>query len=196
MRMLGWSRRAGHGRWPRVVAGFAIVALASIVLAGCGGSSSAKPEDTVKRPSANPPAFHQTEYDTETTWEQKVSDAKVGGYLQSVWTDPGGPEFKLVIDSRPSEGEDSPLAAAELARTKASGMTGYHERMFKKTTFFGGPTGIYYAYNVGEEFVIGIFLAECGTSVYLHGTAPPTAVSDFSYFYKTVASRVKPVCNE
>lgn len=178
------------------VTGCAIVALASIALAGCGGSSSAKPEDTVKRPSANPPVFHQTEYDTETTWEQKVSDAKVGGYLQSVWTDPGGPEYKLVIDSRPSEGEDSPLPAAEQARTKASGMAGYKERHFKETTFFRGPTGIYYVYSLGEEIVVSIFLAECGTSIYLHGTASPLAVSDFSYFYKTVASRIKPVCNE
>ncbi len=179
------------------VTGCAIVALASIALAGCGGSSSGESGDTVKRPSAKPPVFHQTEYDTETTWKQKVSDAKVGGNLQSVWTDPGGPEFKLVIDSRPSEGADSPLPAAEQARTKASGMTGYHERMFKKTRFFRGPTGIYYAYSLGEEeFVIEIFLAECGTSVDLHGTAPPLALSDFSYFYKTVASRVKPVCNE
>jgi hypothetical protein len=194
--MLGWARRGSHGRWPTVVAGFAIFALASIVLAGCGGSSSGDSGDAVKRPSANPPVFHQTEYDTETTWEQKVSDAKVGDYLQSVWTDPGGPEYKLVIDSRPSEGEDSSLAAAELVRSKASGMAGYKEHHFQKSTFFRGPTGIYYVYSVGEEIVVSIFLAECGTSIYLHGTAPPTAISDFSFFYKTVASRIKPVCNE
>jgi|SRR5689334_8492396 len=176
--------------------GCAIVALASIVLAGCGGSSSADSEDSVKRPSANPPVFHQTEYDVETTWNQKVSDEKVGGYLQSVWADPGGPEFHLVIDSRPSEGAATPLAAAESARAKASSLAGYKERHFEKITPFKGPTGIYYVYGIGEEVFFRFFFAECGTSVFLYGNSSVTAASDFSYFYRVVASRMKPVCNE
>ena len=80
---------------PRTAALAAIAAIAAAALAGCGGSSTGT---TTARPSAaqpppstetktaippNPtsPLYRLTGYDVETTWEQDVSERKVGRYL-------------------------------------------------------------------------------------------------------------------
>lgn len=179
------------------IIGAAIPVAVAVLVGGCGSSDGdSSTQAAVSRPSADPPLFHQTHYDVETTWPQEESDKKVGGYLESVWHDPAGASLKMTIDSRPSEGTAQPLAAAEIARAEASTMAGYDERSFKKITAFGGPTGIYHAFEVGDEVVIGFFFAECGTSIFLHGNATPTAASDFSYFYKSVVSKMKVVCDE
>jgi len=174
----------------------AVVALATLALGGCGSDSSGGDGGTsaVKRPSANPPNFHQTEYDLETTWEQEASDKREGSYLVSVWHDPAVPEFKMTIDSRPSDGTAPPLASAELARQQISRLPGYQEHSFAKVMTDGHQT-IRWTYTLGNTNQFAYFFAECGVSISLHGPGPRGA-SAFAYFYDTVSSRVKPVCDE
>ena len=173
------------------------IALTALPLGGCGSDSSgadAKEAPAVERPSANPPEFHQTEYDVETTWEQDVSDKRVGSYLESVWHDPAVAEYKMAIDSRPSEGTAPPLAGAELARLQVSGLPGYRELGFKKIKV-GGRPAIRWTYNLNDSHHFAYFFGECGVSIVLHGPGPIGAGA-FAYFYNIVAERIKPVCVE
>lgn len=172
-----------------------VVATATSVFGGCGdsGGGGAEGASAVKRPSADPPNFHQTEYDLETTWEQEASDKREGSYLVSVWHDPAIPEFKMTIDSRPSDGTAPPLASAELARQQISHLPGYKEHSFAKIKT-GGHQAIRWTYTLGNTNQFAYFFAECGVSISLHGPGPPGAGA-FAYFYETVSSRVKPVCD-
>jgi hypothetical protein len=178
-----------------IVVAVALTALVSVP-SGCGSDSGASAEETpaVKRPSADPPSFHQTEYDVETTWDQESSDKRVGSYLRSVWHDPAVPEFKMAIDSQPSAGAVSPLAGAERARLQVSNLPDYRELSFEKTKF-GPHSGIKWTYNLGGRHHFAYFFAECGVSIVLRGPAPLGAAS-FAYFYDVVAARIKPVCSE
>ena len=134
-----------------------------LALSGCGGGSDEGEASTIKRPSADPPAYHQTEYDVETTWPQESSDKHAGDYLESVWHDPALPEFKMVIDSRPSEGTESPLAGAELTRLEVQRMSGYKEFSFKKAKL-GQNRAIRWTYQVGDMNYFTYFLSKCGVS--------------------------------
>jgi hypothetical protein len=174
----------------------AAIAAIALTLGGCGSNSNgadAKESSAVKRPSATPPSFHQTEYDVETTWEQEASDKRQGGYLESVWHDPGGPEYKMAIDSRPSDGTAPPLASAELAQLQVSDLPGYRETGFKKANIYGRPA-IRWTYNLDDTHHYAYFFAECGVSIVLRGPGP-IGVDDFGFFYDTVTSRIKPVCD-
>jgi hypothetical protein len=167
--------------------------LAVFALAGCGSEGGAEAEaPAVKRPSADPPDFHQTEYDVNTTWEQEVSDKRVGYYLESIWHDPAVPQYKLLIDSRASEGTPPPLASAELARLQVSWLPDYRELGFEKST---GHPAIRWTYYLGGAHRFEYFFAECGISIALRGSGPVGARA-FGGFYGIVASRVKPVCVE
>ncbi len=165
-----------------------------LALGGCGGSSDEGKASDIKRPSADPPAYHQTEYDIETTWPQKSSDKHVGGYLESVWEDPALPEFKMFIDSRPSEETGSALAGAELTHLQLERMPDYREISFKKTKL-GEHQAIRWTYKLGDMNYFTYFFSECGVSVVLHGPGPPGSGA-FAYFYDTNAERIKPVCVE
>jgi len=182
-------------RWG-LTAGVVALSLIALLLAvaGCGGSNDESKSSTVKRPSADPPAYHQTEYDVETTWPQVSSDKQVGGYRESVWHDPAVPEFAMVIDSRPEEGTEPPLARAELTRLQVKRMPGYKEFSFKKAKL-GQNRALRWTYQVGATNYFAYFLSRCGVSFILHGTGPKGA-SDFDYFYDTVTERIKPVCIE
>lgn len=182
-------------RGPALIA--IVVVIAVTALGGCGSDSSgtnSKEAAAVKRPSADPPSFHQTEYDVETTWDQESSDKRVGSYLRSVWHDPAVPEFKMTIDSRPSTGAVSPLVGAERARLQVSNLRGYREGSFEKTKF-GRHSGIKWTYNLNGSRYFVYFFAECGVSIVLRGPGPSGA-SAFAYFYDVVAERIKPVCSE
>lgn len=179
-----------------IVVAIALAALGP-ALGGCGSDSSGADTGAtpaVKRPSAEPPSFHQTEYDVETTWDQESSDKRVGNYLESVWHDPAVPEFKMAIDSRASDGTAPPLASAELARLQVSSLPGYRERGLKKTKI-GHHSGVKWTYNLSGMQHFAYFFAECGVSVALRGPGPIGAAA-FAYFYDIVAERIKPVCDE
>jgi hypothetical protein len=174
-----------------------VVALAALALGGCGGGSGgadAEGASPVKRPSADPPNFHQTEYDLETTWKQAASDKKEGGYLVSVWYDSAVPEFKMRVASRPSDGTAPPLASAELARLQVSSLPGYKEHSFAKIKTGGHPV-IRWTYTLGDINQFAYFFAECGVSISMQGPGPFDA-GNFAYFYDNVISGIKPVCDE
>jgi len=168
------------------------IAVVSIIAAGCGGGKS-NDKTAVARPSANPPLYRQTHYDVETNWPQDASDRKVGHYLESVWHDPANLSSKLVIDSRASDGTAPPLAAAELAQIQANQLPEYHERSFKKVTI-GGHPAIHWAFDVAGEGYIEYFFAECGTSIFLHGSTSLVSYEPFARFYGIAASSVKILC--
>lgn len=174
------------------------IAVTALALGGCGGDSNdAGSEETpaVKRPSANPPEYHQTEYDAFTTWKQEVSDKKVGSYLESVWHDPASVSYKMAIDSRPAAGAPPPLAAAELARAQVNHLQGYRERNLKRVKL-GKQPAVRWSYDLGEESHVAYFLEKCGTSIVFSGPVPLVSYEAFSEFYGVVVSKIKPVCNE
>jgi hypothetical protein len=182
------------GRFVLAILVAGLVAL-TLTASGCGGSGDESSTSAVKRPSEDPPDFHLTEYDVNTTWDHDVSDKRVGKYLVSVWHDPAVPTTRLFIDSRPSEGTSPPLASAELARIQASSLRKYRERGIKKVKV-GGHPAIRWAFEAGGEGYIEYFFAECGTSILLHGSTDPVDFEGFARFYSQVASRVKVVCDE
>jgi hypothetical protein len=172
----------------------ALLLFALVFVAGCGGGGSS--DATAKsRPKSEPPLFHEAEYDVETTWEQTVSNRKIGSYLESVWRDGASYSSKLRIASRPAEGTAPPLAAADLARIQLNWMPNYRERSFKKVKS-GGHSAIRFAADAAGESRIQYFFEECGTSIVMRGSTVPIAYEPFSEFYGIVASRIKVVCDE
>jgi hypothetical protein len=176
---------------------FATLATLALALYGCGGSSDSEGSQasTVKRPSAEPPLYHQREYDAETSWDQERSDRHVGDYLESAWYDAAIPSSKMIIDSRPSEGAPPPMAAAELTRVQANWLPKYRERSFLKVKL-GRQPAIRFAYDTAGESRIVYFFQHCGTSITFRGSTAPVAYEQFSEFYGQTASRVKVVCDE
>lgn len=177
----------------------AALAIASIALAfpcgGCGGGSGEGDASPVKRPSADPPVYHLAEYDMETGWTNETLDQKEGRYLESVWHDPASFSSKLIIDSRPAEGAPPPMAAAEFTRTQANWLPDYRELVLKRVEL-GGHPAIRLAYFAAGEDRIHYFFEACGVSIAFRGSTAPIAYEPFSEFYGTVASRIKPVCDE
>lgn len=171
-----------------------LVAL-SLALDGCGGSDDGGQAPATQRVSINENLFHQAQYDVETSWGQEASDKKVGHYLESVWYDPGSFSSKLVIDSRSSNNTAPPLAAAELARAQTNRMPEYHERSFGKVEV-GGHPAIRWTYDVGGEGYVSYFFAECGISIFFHGSTSPIAFEPFAEAYHYVASKTKVFCGE
>lgn len=179
----------------RYVALLAIGAAILAVLSGCGSSGSAETTSEVERPSAEPPVYHQKEYDVETGWELDVSDRKVGSYLETVWHDPAIATSKLIIDSRPAEGAPPPLVAAELARVQANWLPNYRERSLKRVKL-GPRSSIRFAFHAAGEDRIEYFFEECGTSIVFRGSTAPIAYSSFSRFYRLTAAQLRAVCDE
>lgn len=191
----------------RTAALAAIAAIATSALAGCGGSSTettaARPSDaqspssttteTAIPPNPTSPLYHLTGYDVETTWEQDVSERKVGRSLENAWHDPAAVNALLVIDSRTSDGAAAPLAAAESARTQASRLPAYHERSLKKVEV-GGHPAVRWAYSLAGEGYVEYFFARCGTSIHLHGSTALITFKNFADYYRVVASRIKVPC--
>lgn len=147
------------------------------------------------RPSSTSPLRHLTDYDVETTWEQDVSERKVGRYLENVWHDPAAVHSLLVIDSQASNNALPLLAAAELARVQAGWLSKYHERSFKKVEV-GGHPAVRWAFSVADKGYIEYFFAKCGTSIALHGSTALITFKNFADYYRVAASRVKVACDE
>ena len=205
--------RAAKRIQQRTVAFVAAIAIVASVFAGCGDdgsstetaavspnatpppSSSSTEAGTVTRPSSTSPFHHLTDYDVETTWEQDVSERKVGRYLENVWHDPAAVDSLLVIDSQASDNALSPLAAAELARVQTGWLSKYHERSFKKVKV-GGHTAVRWTFSVADKGHIEYFFAKCGTSIALHGSTALITFKDFADYYRVAASRVKIACGE
>lgn len=200
---------------PQTAALAVIAGIVASALAGCGGSST---ETTATRSSApqrssaaqppssteaeaeippNPtaPLYHLTGYDVETTWQQDVSERKVGPSLENAWHDPAAVNALLVIDSRTSNGAAPPLAAAESARTQADPLPAYHERSFKKVKL-GGHPAVRWAYRIAGEGYVEYFFAECGTSIHLHGSTALITFKNFADYYRGVASGIKVACEK
>lgn len=173
------------------------LALAALALAACGGGDGGAEAETqaVDRPSAEPPDFHLTEYDVNTTWEQESADKRVGDYLESVWRDPAAPTYKVIIDSRPAEGAPPPMAAAELSRLQAKWLSDYRERSLKRVKLGRRPAVRFAFFAAGRDW-IEYYLEECGVSIVFRGSTAPAAYEPFSEFYGVVASRIKPLCGE
>jgi hypothetical protein len=179
-----------------VVPAVSLIAFA-LAASGCGGSSDSEESkaSTVERPSAEPPVYHLAEYDMETGWTKETLDRKEGDYLESVWHDPASFSSKLIIDSRPAEGAPPPMMSAELTRTQANWLPKYRERSLKRVNL-GGHPAIRLAFFAAGEDRIEYFFEECGVSIAFRGSTVPIAYEPFSEFYGTVASRIKPVCEE
>lgn len=170
------------------------VAVAVSLLTGCGGGTSAE-QATAARPASEPPLYHQEEYDFETTWNQGLSDRKVGSYLESVWHDPAIYSSELMIDSRPAEGAPPPLIAAELSRAQANWLPKYRERGLKRVKL-GKRPAIRWAYYAAGEDRIEYFFEECGTSFIFRGSTAPISYEPFAEFYGHAAAQVKALCDE
>jgi hypothetical protein len=177
--------------------GLLAIGLAALALIanGCGGGDGEDKTSSVKRPSAEPPAYHQTEYDIETTWTQETSDEKVGSYLQSVWHDPASFSSKMIIDSRPAAGAPPPMAAAELSRVQATWLPKYRERSLKRIKIDHRPT-VRLAFFAAGEDRIEYFFEECGTSIVFRGSTAPSLYEPFSRAYGIDVSQIKLVCVE
>lgn len=176
----------------------ALVILTALALtaSGCGSSGGGDTKSSaVKRPSADPPLYRQTEYDLETSWDQEVSDRHIGAYLESIWHDPASFSSKLIIDSRPSENAPTPLAAAELTRAQTNWLPSYRERSFKKVKL-GHQPAVRFAYDAAGESRITYFFEHCGTSIAFRGSTAPSTYEPFSEFYGDAASKIKVVCDE
>jgi hypothetical protein len=173
----------------------AVLLAALLFVAGCGDGGSSDATAESPRPKSEPPLYHEKEYDVETTWDQGVSDRKVGSYLESIWHDPASFSSRLIIDSRPADGAPPPLAAAELSRAQANWLPKYRERSLKRVKL-GNRSAIRLAYFAAGEDRIEYFFEECDTSFIFRGTTVPVAFEPFSEFYGVVASRVKALCDE
>ena len=172
----------------------ALTAIAA-ALSGCGSSGEAETTSEVERPSADPPVYHQTAYDVETGWTLDTSDEKVGDYLHTVWHDFASEDFKLIIDSRPAEGASPPMTAAELSRVQASWLPKYKEISLRRVKLDQRPA-VRFAYFAAGQERIEYFFEECGTSIIFRGSAEPAADNNFPYYYRSIASGVKLVCDE
>jgi len=174
-----------------------LIALA-LFASGCGSSNEDGEESAaaiVKRPSSNGTVYHLAEYDMETGWTNETLDQKEGPYLESVWHDPASFSSKLIIDSRPAEGALPPMAAAEFTRMQANWLPQYKEIALKRVKL-GKRSAIRLAYFAAGEDRIYYFFEECGVSIVFRGSTTHIAYEPFSEFYGTVASRVKPLCDE
>lgn len=173
----------------------AVLLVGLLFVAGCGDGGSSDATAEGPRPKSEPPIYHQKEYDVNTTWDQGVSDRKVGSYLESIWHDQASFSSRLIIDSRPAEGAPSPLAAAELSRAQANWLPKYRERSLKRVRL-GKRSAIRWAYYAAGEDRIEYFFEECGTSFVFRGSTLPIAYEPFSEFYGVVAARVKALCDD
>ena len=184
--------RAFVGGLPLLAASVIAVVLA---LSGCGGGGSSK-ASTVARPSADPPNFHQTDYDVEifNGWPQDESDKRVGGYLESAWHDPASSITTLLIDSQTSDTSGPPNANAELAQVQTNHLPGYRDRGLKGIRL-GGRPAVRWAFDVSGESRIDYFFEECGTSVVVRGSAPFVAFAALSESFREMAATIKVVCD-
>lgn len=180
----------------RKLALVATVALGLMAIVGCGSDSAEEATSTtIKRPSADPPLYHQTEYDATSSWNQGISDQRVGTYRESAWHDPAGYRTEVIIDSRPSEGAPSPMAAAELARVQANWLPHYKERVFKKVMLTRHQPAIKFAYDAAGESRIVYFFQRCGTSFSVRGSAYTPSYQSYAETYRYVATHIKAMCS-
>lgn len=156
--------------------GAGAILVISLVIVGCGGSSS----------SPDPAA-----YDVEpfNGWPQITNEEKVGGYVENAWRDPESPIF--AVDSRPAEETGSPMANADLALVQTRELPGYKERWLKKVKLAGRPT-IEWAFDTADERSgIDFFFEECGVSFVTRGTMGQIAFEALSQSMREMTRTVK-----
>jgi hypothetical protein len=181
-----------------MLAGGALVILLGIavgVLLLTGGSDDDAPAvDPAITAQQN---YHQAEYDAGVSsgWPQDASDRRVGSYLESAWHDPASSITTFVIDSRPSDQANSPMATAELARVQVNQLKDYRERGLKRIRLRGNPA-VRWAFDVGGEARLEYFFEECGTGFVVRGSTPAVAWEALSEFFRGMAAVITANCDE
>ncbi len=176
-----------------VVRAVALLA-AALFLSSCGGSSDTT---AAERPKSEPPLYHQADYDIEffNGWNQDESDKRIGGALETIWTEPPPYTSNVLVTSSTSEGPGSSRAEAELARDRMKQLPGYHERTFEEVELRGRPA-TQWTYEIAGIGRIEYFFEACDIHFAFAASTNATPFGvPIELRYRRVAKTIKPICD-
>ena len=175
-----------------LIAWFAALLFAALLISGCGDSSDTTTGQEVK---AEPPLYHQTLYDFEPFGGaiQVESDKRIGDTLESVWANPNNSKETIAVTAS-TESPNSPREEAELSREQMKLLPGYREQSFKAVQLRGRPA-IQWTYKIAGIGRSEYFFEACDVhyafiaNIYVQPFGIPIELR-----YRRIAKLIVPVC--